>query len=382
MRRKFRCRRLLTVILPVLFFVFAMLRIHPIRSMIMDVNGETEAAQPAQPESGPGGTDYKHSDIKVSTYGEGADQYWIFEPAEPAPAAAPVIVFVHGWSAMYPQPYGAWIKHLVLKGNIVIYPRYQESIRSTQPEMSDAALRGVKAAIRTLREPGHVMPDFDRVAVVGHSLGGVLAANLAALSGRDGLPTFRAAMSVEPGDATTARSPKAIKQKSPTMMIDYSTMPKSILLVCVVGEDDDMVGDVAAVKIFNGAAAVLTKNKNYITFRTDRHGTPLLAADHMMPLSTDEAIAAAPAKSGGPVRSLIRARLEERREEKTGGKDRYTADAFDYYGTWRLFDALTDCAFYKKNCDLALGSSKKLLYMGRWSDGVSVKEPVATINPG
>lgn len=375
----------------VLFLLFpAIVRIHPVRSMITDEKSETAAAQPAQPASGPGGSDYKHADITAFEYGEGNGQYWIFEPSDPKPESAPVIVFLHGWSAMYPKVYGGWIRHLVLRGNIVIYPRYQESLKVPQPEMYDAAVAAVKDALAKLEEPEHVRPDLARFAVVGHSLGGVLTADLAALSGRNGLPVFRAAMPVEPGDTSTARSPSFLKERSESIIYDYSTIPPDTLLLCVVGEDDKMAGDVAAVKIFNGAAAVPAKNKNFIIIRTDRHGTPPLVANHAMPVASDDAFEGKPEESGdatkpaGPIRSKIKDRMEKRREEKGGDADqeRVRADAFDFYGTWRLFDALTDCAFYKKNCDYALGDSEKVRFMGKWSDGMPVEELEVTSTPG
>ncbi|MEZ4892408.1 MAG: hypothetical protein R2778_05270 [Saprospiraceae bacterium] len=55
-----------------------------------------------------------------------ADGYWLFEPADPKPDSAEVVVFLHGYGAYNPMAYGKWIKHLVAKGNIVIYPRYQK----------------------------------------------------------------------------------------------------------------------------------------------------------------------------------------------------------------------------------------------------------------
>jgi hypothetical protein len=56
-------------------------------------------------------------------------------------------------------------------------------------------------------------------------------------------------------------------------------------------------------------------------------------------------------------------------------------DAFDYYGLWKLFDALCDAAFLGKNREYALGNTKQQTFMGTWSDGVPVKEVVVNRNP-
>ena len=47
----------------------------------------------------------------------------------------------------------------------------------------------------------------------------------------------------------------------------------------------------------------------------------------------------------------------------------------DYYGFWKLFDALTDAAFKNKNRRYALGNPPEQRFMGRWSDGTQVREP-------
>jgi hypothetical protein len=56
-------------------------------------------------------------------------------------------------------------------------------------------------------------------------------------------------------------------------------------------------------------------------------------------------------------------------------------NALDYYGTWKLFDALTDAAFTGKNRDYALGNTPQQRFMGVWSDGVPVKELKVTDKP-
>jgi hypothetical protein len=53
----------------------------------------------------------------------------------------------------------------------------------------------------------------------------------------------------------------------------------------------------------------------------------------------------------------------------------------DYYGVWKLFDALCDAAFFGKNREFALGDTPQQRFMGKWSDGVPVKELVVTDKP-
>src|ERR1041385_4633559 len=155
---------------------------------------------PSQPQTGPGGMQSAHAGVTKNRYGRGGQEYWIFEPDSPKPRSAPVIVFLHGWGGMNPLYYGAWLDHLVKRGNIVIYPRYQQNLLTAISDFTPNTLYAVKNAIHRLKtEPGHVTADLSRFATVGHSLGGLLAANVAALASESNLPQVRAVMSVEPG---------------------------------------------------------------------------------------------------------------------------------------------------------------------------------------
>ena len=68
---------------------------------------------------------YQHRVVMRYELGEGPRSYWLFEPAEPKPERVPVVVFFHGWFAVNPAFYGAWIDHLVRSGRTVVFPRYQ-----------------------------------------------------------------------------------------------------------------------------------------------------------------------------------------------------------------------------------------------------------------
>jgi pimeloyl-ACP methyl ester carboxylesterase len=111
-----------------------------------------------------------------------------------------VVVLLHGWGGMNPLYYGAWIDHLVKRGNIVIYPRYQATLLTPLKDFTPNTLTAVKDALGRLQsEKGHVSPELNKFAAVGHSMGGLLAANLAALAVESKLPRVQAVMSVEPG---------------------------------------------------------------------------------------------------------------------------------------------------------------------------------------
>jgi len=139
---------------------------------------ESAPTPPGQPEQGPGGSDYKHARVIGKSYGTGPTACWIFEPAEPTPKSAPLVVFNHGWLSYVPGAYSAWTEHLVKRGNIVLYPVYQDSPFTPADDFTPNAVRGVQDALRELQTGPHVRFELDKFAIVGHSAGGVIAADM------------------------------------------------------------------------------------------------------------------------------------------------------------------------------------------------------------
>jgi len=291
---------------------------------------------PGQPEKGPGGAEYAHARVEQGHFGNGDTEYWAFTPADPRPRSAPVTVFCHGWLAMQPYVYEAWIAHLVRRGSIVIYPRYQTGARTPARFFTDNAAAAVKDALVRLKGMGPVRPEPERLAVVGHSAGGVIAANLAASWEPLGLPRPRAVMCVEP-----ARSPQGDELWG-VPLADYGAIAADTLLLCLAGADDRLAGAKLAEQIIKGAALVPPANKSLLIAPTDRHGAPELVADHTFPTSR--------------LRSSV------------------SLNALDWYACWKLYDGLTDAAFSGKNREYALGNTPQQRFMGFWSDGTPVKE--------
>src|SRR3954468_12970233 len=139
--------------------------------LILSTAAIAAPAPPLQPASGPGGADYKHREVVAASHGKGATQYWLFEPAAPVPKSAPVVVFLHGWGGVNPEPYRAWIDHIVKRGNIVIYPRYQAEFGTPVADFTPNSIAAVTAALEFLRaDEKRLAPDLKRFAVVGHSM--------------------------------------------------------------------------------------------------------------------------------------------------------------------------------------------------------------------
>jgi len=305
--------------------------------------------QPKQPISGPGGADYKYSVVKVTSYGEGQNQYWIFEPDSNTKVSTPVIVFLHGWGAITPTFYSAWINHLVKKGNIVIYPRYQQDLTTPSNNFTPNSIKAVKEAITELQTGNHVKPQLDKFAIVGHSVGGLLSVNMASLATSQGLPRPLAVFAVEPGKSRSS------SDTSGPVLENLTQIPPSTLLVVMAGDQDNWVGDQDARNIISETIQIPQENKDFVMMDSDNHGYPPITADHFFPLSSS-------INFFGYNLTLL-------------------TNTQDYYGTWKLFDGLYDAAFYGLNRDYALGNTSQQRFMGFWSDGTPVKELNITTGP-
>ena len=312
-------------------------------SLLLLLLSATAAAQtpPAQPTHGPGGSDYAHAAFAKSEHA-GAQGWRLLTPTGPTPAAAPVVVFCHGWGALNEKNYEAWLSHLVRRGNIVIWPNYQDSLFTPAAQFLPNAVAGVRGALAELaRTADAPRADLRRAAVVGHSAGGVLAAELAVVAHTQGLPEFRAVMPVEPGDGSQGG-----KHRVTVPLADLSPMPADTRLLVIVGADDHRAFEELGLRIYTEARAVPVARKHVLEMQSDAHGNPALLANHAAPGGT---------RDGRAERRALFAEFEH------AG----VVDALDY-ALWQHFDALADCAFAQRDCDVVTQTS-----LGNWSDGVA-----------
>jgi acetyl esterase/lipase len=288
---------------------------------------------------------YPHTTINRQEFGCGAQSYWLFEPAEPKPPVAPVLVFLHGWYAYNPVAYGAWIEHLVRSGQTVVFPRYQADRFTPPADFLDNSLAAVRDALDVLEtSPVHVRPDRRRFALLGHSAGGNLSAQMAAVAAERGLPPPRAIVAMMPGEIVPSREPSLAK------------IPAATLLLVVAAEDDRIVGDLRAREIFAEATAIPASRKKFVLYRTDLHGW--LVADHFAPTAASHGFN----DGEGYLLNLqfLRGRV----------------DAFDQAGFWRMADATIQAAFQGRTLDEATDHGALFRRLGYWSDGRAVFPPL------
>lgn len=311
------------------------------------LGGSSQAPAPDAAAAAPSPPAYVHASVTFRQVGKGPRSYWLFEPAEPKPATAPVVVFCHGWVAVNPGIYGAWIEHLARRGSIVIFPRYQEDWTTPPVEFLPNATAAIRDALDVLQTAdGHVRPDRMRFVLMGHSAGGNLAALLAASANESGLPAPAAVLAFLPGEVRPVATPTLDK------------VPATINLVVAACEQDIVVGDARAREIFEGTTAVPKARKLYVLYRSDRSGPVHLVADHLAPCAR-----LAKYNSGeGPFRTIQMSNA--------------AVDLLDRYGFWRVADVTIAASFAGQTLAEATGDGAKFRDLGHWGDGRAVLAPI------
>jgi acetyl esterase/lipase len=316
--------------------------------------GQTAPRPPSQPATGPGGAETVFERVEARRVGSPPTGAWLFVPEGKRPSRSgdgprvlPVVLFLHGFTALDPGRYRSWIDHIARRGAVVVYPDYQatnpfgEDWRSYLPNTLD----GVRAALAVLASDPERQVDAGRVAVVGHSLGGVLAAGYTAAAAAAGLPEAVALMVAMPGGC---RGCEPLLGDRGAPLPDLSRVSAEIRVLVVEADDDEVVAETAARQIWTGLSGVPLDRRDHVTLLSDSHGEPALRADHLLPQT---------AGRGG------------------------TLDALDWYGVWKLFDLLADCALFAQGCGQAQGGTAEQRFMGLWSDGVPLREAVVTDAP-
>jgi acetyl esterase/lipase len=292
---------------------------------------------------------YVHRRVKRFDVGEGPRSYWLFEPVDPKPERAPVVVFLHGWFAVNPAFYGAWIEHLVRSGRIVVFPRYQNDVGTLPKDFLPNAMAAIRDALGVLETGAtHVRPDLRRFVLIGHSAGGNLAAQIAAVASdaHSGLPLPKLVIALMPGEVIPSREPQ------------LDSIPAETLLLVAVGEDDLLVGDLRGRQIFVQASAIPRSRKRYMLFRSDRHGSPPIVAEHTAPTGANRTL-----DTGEGILRSFQMSLGE-------------VNAMDRAGFWRVSDASIDAAFAGHSFDEAIRDPGQFTHLGYWSDGRKVVPPL------
>ncbi len=294
---------------------------------------------PEQPAVGPGGSDYTHSRVAVSAHLSNTKRYWLFEPAEPTPDTAPVLLYLHGYGALDPDPYDAMLRHFARHGMTVVYPRYGWWWGASHYE--DNAIYALRDALDVLSGAGHVDPELERFAVSGHSLGGILSLRIANRVEAEGLPIPRAIVLHDGAGCGSLAYPHM-------PLDDLGEIDPQTLLALVIAETapGDPGAEGVVRRAWENTPQIPRESRNALLVRSHDHGSPALLSNHVA--------------------------------VTTSGR----LDAIDWFGYWKPTDAAFSCAFYGTDCEYVLGGGPEVRDMGLWSDDVPAKTIVVAEDVG
>ena len=224
-------------------------------------------------------------------------------------------------------------------------------VETPVPEYLPNAVAAIVDAFGVLEmSRAHVKPDRSRFALIGHSTGGMLSVQVAALAKSQGLPEPKAVVAVTPGEV--------LRTKGPSL----ADVPAETLLVVVAAEHDVVTGDGDARRIYREATSLPPSRKKFVLYRTDLRGRPRLWADHLAPTASH-----ADFDTGdGPFRQI----------QMNGG----SVNAIDREGFWKVADVTLAAGFAGKTLDEAL-AGVSFRRLGYWSDGRAVLPPIITNDP-
>jgi dienelactone hydrolase len=340
---------------------------------MLAASAASAATPPAQPKSGPGGTEYGAADVVKRAVGRASAATFVFHAANRPDRPRPVVVFFHSWGAANPQLYGGWIEHLARRGHLVLFPRFQEVNRSRPADATGLAAALVKEALEALAGDPEAKPDPARVAYLGHLAGAAIALNLAAGAQGDGLPVPKLVFALMPGGIASDPKSRGVPLE------DLSELDASTLLITMSGDRENIASDRAGRRILKESATVPATRKLFMRAGSDDHGFPTTAATLASPGSVKAEYDAAaiklppdpprdPKQKPPGFRWTPDMALSGEQTVLTQALGNNVTDALDYYAFWKTFDMAAEAAFAGRDA-AALRGDPKLIDMGSWSDG-------------
>jgi acetyl esterase/lipase len=332
------------------------------------------ATPPAQPERGPGSTEYSASAVAKRAVGRTGAGTFAFHGVGAPREARPVVVLLHAWGAANPSTYGGWIEHMARRGYLVLVPRFQEVGRTRPAEATANAAARVREAIEALREDEEARPDLGRVAIVGHLAGAAIGLNLAVGAAAQGLPAPKLVFALMPGGVATDPKSRGVP------LADLSGLDPRTMLVAMSPDREHLASDRLGRRILKEATSVPAERKLFMRVLSDDHGFPALSATLASPGSVKEEydgerIKFPPDPPGTPPNRQKWTPDMVLSGEQTVLVQQLAnnlANATDYYGFWKTFDAAAAAAFAGRDA-LTLRNDPAFTDTGRWSDGWPVR---------
>jgi pimeloyl-ACP methyl ester carboxylesterase len=219
---------------------------------------------------GGGGTSYPAEPTVAGPLASGSKGVWLFRPAGKPKR---LVIFFHGQGGpaeTTPTNHRDWIDHLVERGAVVVYPRYETDYSAG---VIDATTSGVRTAMQRLG------PESLPVLALGYSRGAALAVEYAAVAPGQHLPVPDAIESVNP-----------VPYGEQARIVDLRPIRPSTILAVLVSEKDPYASDGAGLLLERLREAGFPGRQVQLNVARSRGS---FVAGHLAPLSSSPAARAA-----------------------------------------------------------------------------------------
>lgn len=247
---------------------------------------------PGHPYTGYGSVE-RHITDAYTEYRFGAasdgDQTWYYVPNQLKYGDhAPVVVFLHGFAALYPSFYQSHIEHLLAQGNIVIFPQFQKATLTgflSEAGLGQAADQNLWArrAVETTAEALDLLGDAadrDEIYLYGHSLGGLITL---AWQANGGVPVQALVLS-HPQVNSQEGIPPFVQSFLKIIEIPWREYAASITApVIILNGDEDIIAPVSQSEEILSLVTAAPSAVLYVAQR-DRYGYPFISPNHGAPL--------------------------------------------------------------------------------------------------
>ncbi len=280
-----------------------------------------------------------HAQLGIGEFGNGPRKFWVFYEESVEQYSDNLVVFLHGFAASNPACYGAWIRELTAAGYVVIFPKYQQGM------FYPATIKFQRRVDKNIRKafdrlPQQLGTNFQSISFVTHSLGGIIASNLANEYGASNEYQVAGMVLVQPG----------FKYLKLSRLDQYDRIDTKCKLLLITGDKDLTAGNKFARYLYEHSSQI--EEKVLVEHYDDRNNYEKVKSDHTSPISPDRAL------DTGNRNVVIRGALS------IGKIDQVDRHAY-WVPTLRVLGSIAH--------EETLSSSSIPTYMGQWADHTPVK---------
>jgi dienelactone hydrolase len=265
---------------------------------------------------------------------------YIFGPRNAKPPF-PVIFFLHGYVGQNPDEFETLIDHIVGKGYLDVYPTYSFFPRADNAKDVLAKYDMINAGIEQAIDLYKPYMDTAHIGFFGQSFGAGALPSVA----------YRLVADKKWGNGGAFMFVSAPWYVYAISQENLQHFPGNVNLLVQVYNEDHVDDHEMAVDLFN-AIGIPAERKKFYTVYSDSSNGYVMHANHFVAYGV---------KNINGEQNLL-----------------------DYYGVYKLFDAIADYSFTGNTAGRAIalgGGTKKQLYMGTWSDGRPARPMTVTNDP-